>query len=374
MVKVLLMIVNEDRFFLSHRKEIALAAQRAGWDVTVVCKDTGQRQEVQALGLKMLELPINPTGMNLLQELRTFWFLYTLYKKNREAIVHHVGLKNILWGGLAAKLARVRGVVNAVSGLGAVFSGGKMGMTAKGILAVMRFANRRKRLKVIFQNQEDKTLFLQHRVINESQAEFIKGSGVDLNVFRYVPEPESETLKVVFTARMVREKGVIELTDAAELLRPDYEGRLEFWLCGRLAQNADAVSQEELERRCDGKYIKWLGFQKDIKSVLEQCHVMAFPSYYREGVPKSLIDACAVGRPIVTTDSIGCKDVVDDGVNGFLIPVKDSEALAQKLRLLLEDKELRVRMGRAARLKAESMFALDSVIEKHLNIYNEIRE
>lgn len=374
MVKVLLMIVNEDRFFLSHRKEIALAAQRAGWDVTVVCKDTGQRQEVQALGLKMLELPINPTGMNLLQELRTFWFLYTLYKKNREAVVHHVGLKNILWGGLAAKLARVRGVVNAVSGLGAVFSGGKMGMTAKGILAVMRFANRRKRLKVIFQNQEDKTLFLQHRVINESQAEFIKGSGVDLNVFRYVPEPESETLKVVFTARMVREKGVIELTDAAELLRPDYEGRLEFWLCGRLAQNADAVSQEELERRCDGKYIKWLGFQKDIKWVLEQCHVMAFPSYYREGVPKSLIDACAVGRPIVTTDSIGCKDVVDDGVNGFLIPVKDSEALAQKLRLLLEDKELRVRMGRAARLKAESMFALDSVIEKHLNIYNEIRE
>lgn len=374
MVKVLLMIVNEDRFFLSHRKEIALAAQRAGWDVTVVCKDTGQRQEVQALGLKMLELPINPTGMNLLQELRTFWFLYTLYRKNREAVVHHVGLKNILWGGLAAKLARVRGVVNAVSGLGAVFSGGKMGMTAKGILAVMRFANRRKRLKVIFQNQEDKTLFLQHRVINESQAEFIMGSGVDLNVFRYVPEPESETLKVVFTARMVREKGVIELTDAAELLRPDYEGRLEFWLCGRLAQNADAVSREELERRCDGKYIKWLGFQKDIKSVLEQCHVMAFPSYYREGVPKSLIDACAVGRPIVTTDSIGCKDVVDDGVNGFLIPVKDSEALAQKLRLLLEDKELRVRMGRAARLKAESMFALDSVIEKHLNIYNEIRE
>ena len=371
-MKKLLMIVNEDRFFLSHRKEIALAAQKAGWDVTVVCKDTGRRDEVQSLGLKVLELPINPTGTNLRQDLRTWWFLYTLYKKNRDAVVHHVGLKNILWGGLAAKLARVHGVVNAVSGLGVIFSNNKMGMMAKGILALMRFSNKRKRVKVIFQNQEDKTLFLQHGVVDESQSEFIKGSGVDLNDFKYVPEPESETLKVVFTARMVKEKGVIEVIEAAEKLRKDYEGKLEFWLCGRLAVNADAISREELEARCDGKYIQWLDFRKDIKSILEQCHIMAFPSYYREGVPKSLIDASAVGRPIVTTNSIGCKDVVDDGVNGFLIPIKDSEALAQKLRILIEDKELRVRMGKAAREKAEQEFALERVIDKHLEIYNKL--
>ena len=136
--------------------------------------------------------------------------------------------------------------------------------------------------------------------------------------------------------------------------------------------NADAVSREELESRCDGKYIKWLGFQKNIGAVLEQCHIMAFPSYYREGVPKSLIDACAIGRPIVTTASIGCKDVVDDGVNGFLIPVRDSDALAQKLRILIEDKELRVRMGKAAREKAEREFAIERVIERHLDIYNRI--
>lgn len=366
------MIVNEDRFFLSHRKEIASAAQRAGWDVTVVCKNTGRRHEIVEMGLKVLELPINPTGMNLTQELRTWWFLYTLYKKNRDAVVHHVGLKNILWGGLAAKLTGVRGVVNAVSGLGAIFSKGKIGLMAKGVLYIMRFSNRRKRVKVIFQNKEDKALFLQYGVINEHQAEFIKGSGVDLNVFKYVPESESDTLKVIFTARMVKEKGVIELIEAAERLRKEYEGRVEFWLCGRLAANADAVSREELESRCDGQYIKWLDFQKDIKSILEQCHIMAFPSYYREGVPKSLIDACAVGRPIVTTNSIGCKDVVDDGVNGFLVPVKDSEALARKLRLLIDDKELRLRMGLAARKKAEREFSLQNVVNRHLEIYNEL--
>ena len=163
-MKKLLMIVNEDRFFLSHRKEIALAAQKAGWDVTVVCKDTGRRHEVEEMGLKVLELPINPTGVNPFQELRTWWFLYTLYKKNREAVVHHVGLKNMLWGGLAAKFAHVHGVVNAVSGLGTIFSGEKLGMLARGILAVMRFSNKRKRVKVIFQNQEDKDMFLQRGV------------------------------------------------------------------------------------------------------------------------------------------------------------------------------------------------------------------
>jgi len=371
-MKKLLMIVNEDRFFLSHRKEIALAAQNAGWNVTVVCKDTGQRHEVEVMGLRMLDLPINPTGMNLRQELRTCWFLYTLYRKNRDAVVHHVGLKNILWGGMAARLARVHGVVNAVSGLGAIFSGDKIGMTARGVMALMRLSNRRPRVKVLFQNEEDKSLFLQYGVIVASQAEFIKGSGVDLNVFCYVPEQESETLKVVFSARMVREKGVIEVIEAAELLRKDYEGRVEFWLCGRLADNTDAVPQEEMDRRCDGRYIKWLGFQQDMKTVLEQSHIMAFPSYYREGVPKSLIDACAVGRPIVTTHSVGCKDVVDDGINGYLIPIKDSEALARKLRLLIENKELRQQMGRAARRKAELEFSLQLVIDKHLEIYNEI--
>ena len=368
-MKKLFIIVNEDRFFLSHRKEIALAAQKAGWDVTVVCKDTGQRKNVEALGLRMTDLPINPTGKNIFQELKTLSFLYKLYRRNRDAVVHHVGLKNILWGGLAAKLIGTRGVVNAVSGLGAIFSGGKMGMTAKGILAVMRFSNRRNSVKVIFQNQEDRNLFLEHGVITEGQAEFIKGSGVDLNDFKYVPEPDSETLKIVFTARMVKEKGVIELIEAAERLRKEYEGRVEFWLCGRLAANADAVSREELESRCDGQYIKWLDFQKDIKSILEQCHIMAFPSYYREGVPKSLIDACAIGRPIVTTNSIGCKDVVDDGVSGFLVPVKDSEALARKLRLLIDDKELRLRMGLAARKKAEREFSLQNVVNRHLEIY-----
>lgn len=183
----LLMIVNEDRFFLSHRKDIAVAAQKAGWEVSVVCKDTGQRKDVEALGLNMIDLPINPTGENILQELKTFWFLFNLYRRNKDAVVHHVGLKNILWGGLAAKLAGVHGVVNAVSGLGTLFNGDQPSMMAKVVLRIMRFSNHRKKVMTIFQNHEDEGLFYKYKVVNPDQSTFIKGSGVDLKEFMFTP-------------------------------------------------------------------------------------------------------------------------------------------------------------------------------------------
>ncbi len=368
----LMMVVNEDRFFLSHRKDIAVAAQQAGYDVLIVCKNTGQRQEVERLGLKMLELPINPTGTNVLQELHTFRFLYGLYRRHRPDIVHHVGLKNILWGGLAARMARVPGVVNAVSGLGALFNGEKPSLMTRLVMQGMRTANRRHGVSIIFQNQEDRELFLRHGICRENQCDFIKGSGVDLSEFRYTPDPGGIPVRIIFTARMVREKGTFTLCDAAELLRPEMEGRVEFLLCGRLSAGPRAIRKEELEARCDGHYIQWLGLRDDVSKLLRQSHIVAFPSYYREGVPRSLIEAAATGRPIVTTQSYGCKDTVDDGVNGFLVPVRDAKALADKLRLLINDADLRQRMGKAGREKAEKEFDIRNVVRRHLEIYQRL--
>lgn len=371
-MKKLLFVVNEDRFFLSHRKDIALAAQRQGWEVSIVCKDTGQRQDVEALGLTMLELPIHPTGMNLREELRTFFFLYRLYSRNKDAVVHHVGLKLILWGGLAAKLVGVKGVVNAVSGLGVMFSDENPSFVMKGLLSVLRFSHRRSSIKVIFQNHEDEQLFQGKHIVNPADSLFIKGSGVDLDEFAYTPQPVDDIIKIIFTARMVKEKGVIVLIEAAERLRQQYEGHVEFWLCGGLSGNPKAMTEAELTQLCDGKYIQWLGFRSDVRELLMQSHIVAFPSYYREGVPKSLIEACAIGRPIVTTNSIGCKDTVDDGANGFLIPIKDSESLAAKLTQLIEDRALREQMGKCAREKAEREFSVKTVIDKHLQVYEEL--
>ncbi len=370
----LFMVVNEDRFFLSHRKEIAVRAQKEGYDVLIVCKDTGQRQDVEALGLKMLEMPINPTGSNIREELKTFWFLYRLYKKRKPDLVHHVGLKNILWGGLAARLAKVHGVVNAVSGLGVLFSGEKPGLRTRVVMSLMKYSNHRDNISVIFQNYEDMDLFVRHHIVSRKHSAYIKGSGVDLAEFAYTPEPEGEEVRVIFTARMVKEKGIEVLIEAAEMLRSEMEGRVKFWLCGGLSNNPKAIKREELERLCDGKYIEWLGHRKDVRDLLAQSHIMAFPSYYREGLPLSLIEATAIGRPIITTRWYGCKDTVDDGVNGFLIPVKDSRTLANKLRVLINDRQLRLVMGIKGREKAEREFSIENVVRKHLAIYNRLCE
>jgi hypothetical protein len=368
----LFIVVNVDWFFLSHRKGIALSAQKNGYDVTVVTKDTGKKQYIEALGLKVIDLPMNRSGQNIIEELYTCWFLYRLYRREKPDIVHHVGLKTILWGTLAAKLAKVHGVVNAVSGLGIFFSEENTSLVSKLLPRVLRFSHHRKNLAVIFQNEEDKGLFLKNRIIKEEQAFMIKGSGVDLNQYCYTSELESQKIKVLLTARMIVEKGVFVLVDAALKLKEKYRDKVEFLLCGGLDDNPKAIKEEELKSVCDGRYIQWLGYRTDVLELLKSCHIVAFPSYYKEGLPKSLIEAAAVGRPIVTTNSIGCKETVVDGYNGYLIPVKDSDTLAEKLNLLFEDENLRQNMGRNSRILAEKDFSIENVIHRHLEIYSQL--
>lgn len=368
----LFIVVNVDWFFLSHRKDIAISAQRVGYNVTIVTKDTGKKKEIEMLGLKVIDLPMNRSGQNLVEELHTCWFLYNLYCRENPDIVHHVGLKTILWGTLAAKLANVRGVVNAVSGLGIFFSEENRSIISRVLPKVLRFSHHRNNLAVIFQNDEDKSLFLKHRIISESQAYKIKGSGVNLNQYRYTPEPEQGKIRVLLTARMIVEKGIFVLTDAAIKLKKQYHDKVQFLLCGGLDDNPIAIKESELEAVCDGDYIQWLGYRTDVLELLEHCHIVAFPSYYKEGLPKSLIEATAVGRPIITTDSIGCKETVIDGYNGYLIPIKDSDALADRLRILFENKDIRLTMGRNSRSLAEKDFSIDDVITKHLEIYKKL--
>ena len=371
-MKKLFIIVNVDWFFLSHRLPVALAAQKAGWDVTIVTADTGKLKDIEAMGLKTINLPMSRSGMNIKEEFGTMWFLYNLYKREKPDVVHHVGMKTILWGTLAAKFANVNGVVNAVSGLGGFFAEDNKSMLAKVMPKVLKFSHSRKNLLVIFQNNEDRAMYVKKGIIDDSQARFIKGSGVNLQEFCYTPEPTEGKVMIILTARMIVEKGVFLLTEAAERLRKEYEDKAEFWLVGGIDDHPGAITKEQLDSACDGKYIKWLGYRTDVKELLQQSHIVAFPSYYMEGLPKSLIEATAIGRPIITTQSIGCKDTVDDGVNGFLIAPKEVEPLVEKLRLLIDDAALRQKMGKASREKAERDFSLDVVIEKHLKIYQEL--
>ena len=240
------------------------------------------------------------------------------------------------------------------------------------VLRILKFVHDKKSIAVIFQNDEDKAIFLNNKIINEHQACKISGSGVDLSIYQYYQEPDDSIVRILFTARMLRDKGVLVLVAAAKLLKEKYFGKIQFLFCGDIDNNPNSLTQSELENINDGEYIKWLGYRSDICELLESSHIFAFPSYYREGLPKSLIEACAVGRPIITTNSIGCKDCVIDNYNGFLIPIKDSNALAAKLAILIDDKTLRVCMGRNSRIWAEKNFSITIVIEKHIEIYNKL--
>ena len=371
-MKKLFIVVNVDWFFLSHRLPVALAAQKAGWDVTIVTADTGKLKKIEEQGLKVIDLPMSRSGMNIIEELKTLNWLRKLYKRERPDVVHHVGMKTILWGTLAAKFSKVHGVVNAISGLGGFFAEDNKGLLSKVLPKVLKFSHHRKNLLCIFQNDDDWGLYVKHGIIRHEQGRFIKGSGVDLNQFCYTPEPTEGKIKVMLTARMIVEKGIFLLTEAAERLRQKYEDKVEFLLVGGLDDHPGAITQEQMEKVCDGKYIQWLGYRTDILDLLKQCHIMAFPSFYMEGLPKSLIEADAVGRPIITSNSVGCKETVIDGYNGYLIQPKDVDALTAKLDMLISDKELRVKMGKNARKYAEDYFSIEIVKERHLAIYNEL--
>ena len=371
-MKKLCILTNTDWYFMLHRKDIALEAKQKGWDVTVLSPDTGYQDEIKNLGLKPKPMTMTRTGLNIFEELKTVWHLYRCYRKECPDVVHHVGMKAILWGTLAAKLAGVPGVVNAVNGLGEFFSGSMNRLLVITMIRVQRWLLRRDGVRVIFQNHDDKKFYTDNKIIEESQVRYIKGSGVSLTKYPFSPEREEGKIIVMLTARMIVDKGIFTLTQAAEKLRKNYEDKVEFWLVGGTDNHPRAITEEQLKSVCDGRYIKWLGYQTDLVTLFKQCHIVALPSYYMEGLPKVLIEANAIGRPIITTDWRGCRDAVDNEVNGFLIPIKNPDALADKLQHLFDHPALRINMGKNAREKAEREFDINIVVQKHIDIYEEL--
>lgn len=361
-------VVSPSEFFVSHRLPLAEAARRKGFEVTVVTPDGRGVPEIQAAGFEWVKLPIDRGGMNPLNELRTLVFLWRLYKKLQPSIVHHVTVKPVLYGTLAARLAGVPKVVNAISGMGYLFTGGRHLRRTLGTL-LYRICLRHPSLRVIVQNREDLELFRAARLAHDDALVLIPGSGVDLNRFRPAGDREKGAAPLVLqTCRMLADKGVREFIDAARRLRPEFPA-VRFVLVGAPDPgNPTAVNVRELEAAAAEGIIEWWGHRSDIPEILSQATIYCLPSY-REGLPKSLIEAAAAGLPLVTTDTSGCREVVRHEENGLLVPVADSVALAAALRRLLNDAALRQRLGAAARRDAEARFGLHHILEAQLDLY-----
>ncbi|NTU53784.1 MAG: glycosyltransferase family 4 protein [Chlorobiaceae bacterium] len=369
----LLYFLTEDWFFCSHFIDRARAAQQAGYEVAVAAREGRDAEFIRSSGFQYFPTGLQRRSTNPLTELRLLVRVWRIYRAYRPDLVHQAGAKPILYGTIAAKLAGVRHIVNAPIGMGYVFS--STDRAARLFRPLLQLAYRLlvnpAGSRVVFENGDDLETFVVWGAVRRDAARLVRGAGVDLQTCQ--PRRKgNETPLVVLTARMLEDKGVREFVAAAHLLF-DRKVCARFVLVGATDPSNPTAIPESILRAWDGsKGVEWWGWRDDVPEVLNQSDISCLPSY-REGLPKSLIEAAACGLPIVTTDTVGCREVVVDGDNGFLVPVRSEEPLADALGRLIMDRALRERMGRNSRLKAEREFDTRKIAAETLALYGELR-
>lgn len=366
-------VVNVDWFFISHRLPLALHAIERGDEVYLLSYDTGRKSELEQNGIHFIDIPFERSGSNPIHEFKCIRALSRAYKKIKPDIIHHITLKASLLGCFAAKLAKQKCVVNAISGFGYMFTEDRKGIKQTIVKKLIHLSFKSNYFSFILQNPDDVEAVNNMHLVPDDNIYLIKGSGVNLKEYCYSEPKDHSKVICLFPARILKDKGVLEFIQAAMLLKDEYEGKVKFVLAGDCDEENPAVLHEtELKSKLIPDYIEWVGYQKQMIPVYADSDIVVLPSY-REGLPKSLIEASAIGRPIVTTDAIGCRECVADGDNGYLVPIKDAKSLAASLKKLIDSKELRLRMGKRSRDLAERDFSIASVIEKTFAIYDKYK-
>lgn len=367
--KKLLFVVNDDWFFISHRLPIAIKAKELGFDVHVATGSYEGKSKLETYGFTHHVFSIARAKVNPFQDLLTIFSLFRLYRNIKPDILHHITIKPVLYGGIAARLAGVKNVVSAISGLGVIFiAQGIIPNIKKTLVSILyRLALGSKYGITITQNEDDQKIIAKLAGLSESQQRLIKGSGVDLDKFKMTLLPDTCEKKVILLARMLKDKGIGEFRDAAKLLKADYPN-VNFILAGGVHDNPASYSELQLNNWNQEGSVNWIGHQDDVIGVLKSASIVVLPSY-REGLPKALLEAAALGRPVITTDVPGCRDAILPNETGFLVEVKNAKALAKAISNLLNDSAKSQKFGRNGRLFMENEFSIESVIEKHINIY-----
>lgn len=369
--KKILIVVNSDWFFLSHRLPIALEAKKQGFEIHVSSRDTGRAKEIESYGLIFHELPISCSGTNLIEELLAVRHFIKFYKRIKPDLVHHVTMKPVVYGSYAAKILNIP-VLNAVSGMGYVFTSHKGKVLPFIVKNFIKLGWKPGKTHVIFQNPDDLKQVGDLGLLKGIDNTIIKGSGVNLDEFAYIDMPKEQPWRIILPARLLFDKGIREFKLASERLKEKWQGQVVFQLAGDVDfGNRTSITKEELLSWEDPDYFEWIGFQKNMSQFLGLAYLVVLPSY-REGLPKTLIEANAIGRPIVTTDTVGCRECVIDGENGYLSNLQDDEDLALKIDTILSNKELALNMSKNARIFAEKHFSIKNVVSKHLELYNQL--
>ena len=372
--KKILILVNYLSFFLSHRLPIAEALLAKGFEVFIGYGELrgADPKLLEQKGFKVDLVPMKPAGFNLYKELKTLYCIWVFFKNVKPDIVHLITIKPYLYGGIISRLIGVQCLVSAVSGLGTLFINKdlKSKFLRFLIYPLYKLAFNHSNQKVILQNKDDLKILTNWGVLNLSKTKLLKGSGVQLEKFKNFDEPRGIPT-VCFAARLLRDKGVYEYICAARLLQ-EQGIKARFLLAGDLDKNnPSGLSLDDLNKLKNEGYVEYIGFHQDIPALYENSHIICLPSY-REGFPKSLIEAAAAKRAVVTTDVPGCRDAIIPNKTGLLVPAKDPQKLADALKWLIESPQKRITMGAAGRKLAEKEFSIEKVVMDHLNIYKDL--
>src|SRR5215472_9742022 len=366
----LLFVVTEDWYFWSHRLPIARAALRAGYEVVVATRVSTYADKITTAGFRLIPLQLSRSSYSPREEFRSIRQLRSIYRVERPQIVHHVALKPILYGSIAASGQREMKVVNAFAGLGylAASSSMKARMLRPMVWSAMRFLLNRPQSHLLLQNREDKDVLMGKLKVPPEKITLIRGSGVNVELFRPTTEPGG-TPVVLLASRMLWIKGVQQFVAAAQRLR-ERGLSARFILAGDGDPNSPScVPRQELLEWQNSGAVEWWGHNQDMPAVFRQANLVCLPSHGGEGVPKVLMEAAASGRAIVTTDVPGCRDIVRDGINGLLVQRKDPAALARAILQLANNSELRRQMALRGREIVVQEFSEDVVINQTLALY-----
>ena len=370
MSKRLIYIVSEDWVFVSHRLTLAKQAIKDGYDVTAITNISNHKDVLLSAGLKVFNINFCRSFKRPFSDVHSIYQLIKLFRLLKPGVIHNVGLKISLISSIAAFIARVPVAINAYTGLGYVFSSNDMLARVIRLLlnSPLKYLNHRASTWVVFQNEDDEALFENSNLINKERTLLIKGSGVDVIEFPFSDELPGQ-LKVMLASRLLWDKGVGEFIEASRQLKISYP-EVTFVLVGDVdEQNPLSLTKGIIDSWVNEGFIEWWGHKQNMPEVLKLAHIVALPSY-REGLPKVLLEAASIGRALVATDVPGCREIVRDGVNGFLVQAKESKCLAEAIEKLILNKELRTQMGLKSREIIETELSSEIINKQFIELYN----
>ena len=360
-------VFNDLDFFISHRLPLAKKAVELGYSVFII---SNKLPEIEYKGINFRTFSIERSSTSIIKNLKSLMELKTIIKEISPDIIHSVTLKSILLSNLVLLFDKKVKKVNAVSGMGYLFTSSRVSIALYGLKFILRALIKFGKPHFIFQNIHDLKEF--KKLCLKDNFSIIKGSGVNKDEFDYTPQKTNKKINITFTGRILKDKGVVDLIKAIELL-PDYlKSKITVNLFGKIdKENPAHIGEDQLKNLLIPDLIFWHGHSNNIKNHLIDSDIYCLPSY-REGLPKSIIEVMAIGRPILTTTAPGCDDTVEDGFNGYKVTVGDFEGLSKKLQELIQNKKLRTHMGKNSRELFLKNFTLEKVVSQTFELYGKV--